>query len=331
MSTSDTRPSAEAADPSQPLLHSMLRIRMVEEAIAARYHHEEMRCPVHLSIGQEAVAVGVASVLDRTDVVLSTHRAHAHYLAKGGSLHGLIAEIYGKVTGCARGRGGSMHLVDSSVGFMGSTGIVANSVPVGVGLGFSIKLDGTDQVSCVFLGDAAMEEGVTYESLNFALLKKLPVLFICENNTYSVYSHIKDRQPEHRKISDLVAGIGISSQALNGNDIMTIQDTVRSCVDKIRSGEGPSFIEFHTQRLCAHCGPSGDYEFTEEMELDIAKWKEQDPIQKLENSLLKEKKITQQEISSIQEAIDDEIATVFMQVKKDPFPSLNEITQYTYA
>src|SRR5689334_37007 len=169
---------------SRKLLFDMLRIRAVEESIAARYSEQKMRCPTHLSVGQEGVSAAIGAVLRHTDLAVSGHRAHAHYLAKGGDLKAMIAEIYGKATGCSRGKGGSMHLVDESVGFMGSTAIVGGTVPVGVGLAYPMKLKRSDQITCIFLGDAVVETGVFFESVNFAVLKKLPVLFLCENNLY---------------------------------------------------------------------------------------------------------------------------------------------------
>jgi len=173
-------------DLRRELLFQMKRIRRVEEQIAARYPEGRMRCPTHLSTGQEAVAAAVGKALRRDDLAVSGHRAHAHYLGKGGDLKAMIAEIYGKVGGCSRGRGGSMHLIDVSVGFEGSTAIVANSIPVGVGMALAAKLKKSGQVSCVFFGDGAVEEGVFYDSVNFAVVKQLPVLFLCENNLYSV-------------------------------------------------------------------------------------------------------------------------------------------------
>jgi pyruvate dehydrogenase E1 component alpha subunit len=185
-------------DLSLVLLHEMIRIRFVEEEIARRYGENKMRCPVHLSVGQEAVAVAAGKALRVDDMAVSGHRAHAHYLGKGGNLTAMLAELMGKASGCSGGKGGSMHLIDESVGFMGSTAIVAGTVPVGVGLAYGMKLAATDQVACVFLGDAVAETGVFYESLNFAALKSLPVLFVCENNLYSVYTPLHKRQPEGR-------------------------------------------------------------------------------------------------------------------------------------
>ena len=159
------------SDLSLQLLYQMKRIRKVEEGIAARYPEGKMRCPTHLSVGQEAVPAAIALTLNHSDFAIGTHRGHGHYLGKGGNLGSMIAEIYGKVTGCSHGRGGSMHLIDMKVGFMGTTAIVGNSIPIGVGLGLSIQLHGTDQLSCIFLGDGAVEEGVFYESANFAAVR----------------------------------------------------------------------------------------------------------------------------------------------------------------
>ena len=196
----------------------MKKIRLVEETIARRYGEWNMRCPTHLCTGQEAVAAAVGCALRKDDYAVSTHRAHGHYIGKGGDIRAMIAEIYGKATGCSKGKGGSMHLVDPAVNFMGSTAIVGGTIPVGVGLGLSIKLKKSDQVSCVFFGDGSVEEGVFYEAVNFAALKKLPVLFICENNFYSVYSPLSVRQPAGRKIADMVRGMGCPAEQGDGNN-----------------------------------------------------------------------------------------------------------------
>ena len=181
-------------DLARQLLFSMKRIRMIEEAIAARYPDGKMRCPTHLSIGQEAVAAIAGILFADVDMAVSSHRAHAHYLGIGGNLNAMIAELYGKATGCSGGKGGSMHLVDRSVGFAGSTAIVANTIPVGVGIALAMKIKDSTGICCVFLGDGAVEEGVFYESVNFTALHKLPVIFLCENNFYSVYSPLSRRE-----------------------------------------------------------------------------------------------------------------------------------------
>ena len=257
---------------------SMLRIRLVEESIANKYSEQKMRCPTHLSIGQEAIAVGVCSNLTNEDQVLSTHRAHAHYLAKGGCLNSMLAEIYGKVTGCSKGMGGSMHLIDKSVGFMGSTAIVGNTIPVAVGLALAMKIHEKQSVACVFFGDAAIETGVFYESVNFAIIHKLPVLFICENNLYSVYSGLEVRQPKERKIFKMVKAFGIETNHGDGNNVQEVNSYVKIARDKIFSGHGPQFLEFDTYRWREHCGPNYDNDIGYREEEEFLEWVKKDPL-----------------------------------------------------
>ena len=257
---------------------SMLRIRLVEESIANKYSEQKMRCPTHLSIGQEAIAVGVCSNLTNEDQVLSTHRAHAHYLAKGGCLNSMLAEIYGKVTGCSKGMGGSMHLIDKSVGFMGSTAIVGNTIPVAVGSALAMKIQEKKSISCIFFRDGATEEGVFYESINFAIIHNLPVLFICENNLYSVYSGLEVRQPKGRKIFEMVRAFGIESSHGDGNNVQQVSDYVELARDKILSGNGPQFLEFDTYRWREHCGPNYDNDIGYREEEEFLEWKKKDPL-----------------------------------------------------
>ena len=257
---------------------SMLRIRLVEESIANKYSEQKMRCPTHLSIGQEAIAVGVCSNLTNEDQVLSTHRAHAHYLAKGGCLNSMLAEIYGKVTGCSKGMGGSMHLIDKSVGFMGSTAIVCNTIPVAVGSALAMKIQEKKSISCICFGDGATEEGVFYESINFAIIHNLPVLFICENNLYSVYSGLEVRQPKGRKIFEMVRAFGIESIHGDGNNVQQVSDYVDLARGKILSGNGPQFLEFDTYRWREHCGPNYDNDIGYRKEEEFLEWKKKDPL-----------------------------------------------------
>ncbi|TSA57403.1 MAG: thiamine pyrophosphate-dependent dehydrogenase E1 component subunit alpha [Methylophilaceae bacterium] len=251
------------------LYQAMLRIRLIEEALADRYAEQEMRCPMHLCIGQEAIAVGVCAALSSNDVMFSNHRAHGHYLAKGGNLNAMIAELYGRSTGCCGGRGGSMHLIDLNVGFMGATPIVGGTVPLAVGAAWAAVLRGEPQVSVVFFGDGCFEEGVVHESLNFAALHRLPVIFICENNDFSVYTRLTERQPE-RPIHLLAGAHGMSAYAGDGNDVEEVLAIASTAVDRARQGEGPQFIELKTYRWREHCGPNFDddlnYRTTEETE-----------------------------------------------------------------
>ena len=296
----------------------MLRIRMTEEAIAERYTENKMRCPTHLSIGQEAISVGVCSNLTKNDFVLSTHRAHAHYLAKGGDLKRMIAELYGKKTGCSKGMGGSMHLIDKSVGFMGSTAIVGNTIPVAVGLGLSLKLKKEDGLSCVFFGDGAIEEGAFYESINYAVVHKLPVLFICENNLYSVYSGLTVRQPQGRKIYEMVDAMGIQTDHGYGNDVEEVQQKVSNAKDNIFGGQGPQFIEFNTYRWREHCGPNYDNDIGYRSEAEYLEWKEKDPLKDININLSKE----QLDIET--KKITNEIDDAFSYAEDSDFPDYED-------
>lgn len=309
---------------AKSLLFSLKRIRFVEEAIAARYSEWKMRCPTHLCTGQEAVSAGVGAVLTKRDFAVSTHRSHGHYLAKGGDLKRMIAELYGKSTGCSSGRGGSMHLIDEGAGFMGSTSIVGGTIPVGTGLGFSISLHGTDQVSCVFLGDGAAEEGVFYESLNFAALKRLPVLYICENNLYSVYSPLGVRQPGGRNIHEMAAGIGVMAMAGDGNDVLDVYTKVNQAANSIRSGKGPHFLEFATYRWREHCGPNFDNHIGYRTEEEFFQWKEKDPVSRWERCLLNEGIVTEDDVTAMEQTITLEINEAFDFAESSPFPLPSE-------
>lgn len=313
------------------LFRQMLRIRLVEEAIADHYPEQKMRTPVHLSIGQEAVAVAAGNALRKTDYAISTHRSHAHYLGKGGSLPAMLAELHGKVTGCCRGRGGSMHLIDAAVGFMGSTAIVGNTIPIGVGLGLSIQLAEENKVSCVFVGDGAIEEGVFYESLNFAVLKKLPVLFVCENNRYSVYTPIEKRQPNGRLIRDVAKSIGALIDHGDGNDVIDCYQKITKAADALRQGSHPWFLEFDTYRWREHCGPNYDnhlgYRSVEEFEY----WRARDPIPQFKQYLLDHQLCTQDMFQHMEEEIHQEIQMGFDFAKGSSFPDSIEATTGEYA
>ena len=306
------------------LFQCMKRIRFLEETIANRYSEQKMRCPTHLSIGQEAVAAGVCLALNRDDQVFGTHRSHAHYIAKGGNIKAMIAEIYGKATGCSSGKGGSMHLVDLSVGFMGSTAIVGGTIPVGVGAALANRLHQNSRACCVFFGDAAVEEGVFHESVNFAVLRKLPVLFVCENNLYSVYSPLKVRQPEGREIWKLAAAYDMRSAHGDGNDVLEVFVKTKTALEHIHRGDGPYFLEFSTYRWREHCGPDFDNELGYRMEKEYLSWKERDAIVLLEAQLLAKDAISQTGIQDMEKAIKTQVDEAFDFAENSPFPHSEE-------
>jgi len=311
-------------DLSLQLYREMLRIRMIEEAIADRYSEQKMRCPVHLSIGQEAVAVGVCKAALHSDYLISNHRAHAHYLAKGGDLKTMIAEICGKSTGCCLGRGGSMHLVDRSVGMLGCTPIVGGSLPVAVGLAFATQLKQQNQITIVFFGEGSTEEGVFAECLNFASLKNLPILFVCENNLYSVYSPLDVRQSSQRDRAAIARAHGLFAKTGNGNDVEEVYQFAQEAISSIRQGNGPVFLEFDTYRHREHCGPNYDNHIGYRTENEFLSWEKKCPLKFQANKLGKN-------LQDFRLSILAEIQEAFEFADKSPFPQFDLESESPYA
>jgi TPP-dependent pyruvate/acetoin dehydrogenase alpha subunit len=306
------------------------KIRSIEEEISKKYHEQQMRCPIHLSVGQEIVSAVFSQIVKKTDYAVSTHRSHAHYLAKGGNLNKMIAELYGKETGCTNGKGGSMHLVDIDVNFMGSSPIVGNIIPIGVGLGLSAKVRKTNQISFVFLGDGSIEEGAFYESVNFARVKELPILFICENNLYSVYSDLSERQPLSRNNTKMVKSIGVDSKFCKGDDIDSIYKSIKYAVSQIKKNKKPFFLEFTSYRWREHCGPNYDNNIGYRTEAEFLLWKNRDPLSKIRKSLLKNKEINKKLILQ-EKKINLEIKKAFDFAKKSKFPKQKNAYKGEYA
>ena len=312
------------------LYRKMVLIRLVEEAIADRYPEQEMRCPVHLSIGQEGAAAGVCAPLQKTDVVISAHRSHAHYLAKGGDLRAMLAELYGKEAGCAKGVGGSMHLLDPDAGVLPCIPIIGSSLATGVGAGLAFKQREEKRVSVVFFGDGAMEEGIFHESANFAALKKLPVIFVCENNLYSVCTPIEMRQPQ-RPLTDLAKAHSMPTIHENGNDAKAVYDSVSSAVDAARQGEGPTFMLLDTYRIREHCGPLYDLELGFRDEAEFETWKERCPLKTHRTLLENEIGWTEADDETLLHDISAEIEAAFKFAIEAPFPDLAAADMHVYA
>ena len=313
------------------LFYQMFRIRMVGEKIAELYPEQEMRCPVHFCIGQEAVGVGVCANLSSKDYVLSNHRSHAHYLAKGGNLNAMMAEIYGKKTGCCKGKGGSMHLVDIAAGFLGAVPIVASSIPIAVGVALGLTMRGEKRATAVFFGDGAVEEGVFHESINFAVLKNLPVVFICENNMYSVYSPLSVRQPARREIFRLAAGHGMNSHQGDGNNVMEVYQMGQQAICRAKQGNGPTFLEFKTYRWLEHCGPNYDNDLGYRTESEFREWKQRCPLEKLKDYLLGNGILLNKDIDDLAKKITVEINNAVAFAKRSPFPEDQLLLQDIYA
>ncbi|MBI4505446.1 MAG: thiamine pyrophosphate-dependent dehydrogenase E1 component subunit alpha [Chloroflexi bacterium] len=313
------------------LFYAMLRIRLVEERIAELYAEQEMRCPVHLCIGQEAVAVGVCANLSPDDYVLSGHRSHGHYLAKGGNLKTMLAELYGKVTGCAQGKGGSMHLVDLAVGFLGAAPIVGSTIPIAVGAAFGSALRGERRVAVAFFGEGATEEGIFHESLNFAAMKKLPVVFVCENNLYSVYSPLSVRQPAERDLMAIAAGHGVAAERGDGNDVAVVYALAGEAAARARQGGGPTLLELTTYRWREHCGPLYDNDLGYRSEAEFEGWRQRCPVAHAERTLGARGALDEAEIARMHAAIAAEIDDAVAFAKTSPFPKPSALLEHVYA
>jgi len=310
------------------LLHkTALRIRLIESRIAEKYSEGNMRCPVHLSIGQEIPSAIFHQLVKPGDTAISTHRAHAHYLAMGGNLPRMIAEIFGKVTGCSKGRGGSMHLIDLEKGFLGSSAIVGNSIPIGVGVGYAKQLDKDPGVSFIFLGDGATEEGSFFESANFAAVHKLPVVFVLENNLYSVYTGLSPRQPENRSMTSLASAIGLKCETAEDSDFTDTFLKLSSLAQHARKGYGPCLVEIKTYRRLEHCGPNDDDNLGYRPNHELSKLKDIDLIAKLEKLL----ELSIEENDVIVANIQSEIEKAFDFADSSPFPSYAEVIGDVYA
>ncbi len=300
------------------LYRSLFRIRRTEEEVARVYPTDKIKSPVHLSIGQESVSVGVCETLRPDDVVFGTYRSHALYLAKGGDLKKMIAELYGKATGCARGKGGSMHLIDTAAGVMGTGAIVGTPAPHAVGYAWAMKLQGRDTVAVSMSGDAATEEGAMPESWSFAVLKKLPVLFVCENNFWAVYTPLSARQPSN-SIYERARAYGIPAELVEDGDIFKIHEAAKKAVDEIRHGGGPRFLECMVYRWREHVGPNEDYNAGYRSRSEAEPWMANDQVKRVGELLPAEVR------EAIEEEVLAEIREAFEFAEASPFPNPEDL------
>lgn len=288
------------------LYKSMLRIRRVEEALSEKHEEKIVQSPLYLCIGQEAIAAGVSYWLKRSDFVYSHHRSHGHYLAKGGSLEKLVGELFHTPDGCCHGLGGSMFLADTSVNFMGATPISGGTVPLALGSAFSALLTNSDQVSVVYFGDGAFEEGVMHEAMNFAKLKNLPLIFVCENNSYSGYIPIHERQPE-RAISAIAEAHGIVTYVGDGNDVMNVSTIAQYAVKQARERISPQFLEFKTHRWREHCGPYFDDDLGYRQGGELEYWLARCPVNKALQQLIANGTVDEYANGKIEQTVQQEI------------------------
>ena len=319
-----------SAEQRLAMYRQALRIRMIEEEIVERYSEQEMRCPTHICIGQEAPPVGVSAHLRTGDYVFSAHRSHGHYLAKDGDLGAMIAELYGRATGCAAGKGGSQHLIDMEAGFLGSAPILASTISVGVGAAWAARRRGEDRVVVIYFGDGATEEGAFHEALNFAGVNRLPVVFVCENNLYSVHSALDIRQPAHRTVKDIGPVHGVEALAGDGNDIDVAWRLGEYAVARARSGANPVLLEFHTYRWKEHCGPFEDGHLGYRSEAEIEDWRRRCPVTTYERRLSEEQILSSDMAEAMREEISDEVAEAFRFAKESPFPEIAELDRFVF-
>src|SRR5579884_2781326 len=266
------------------LYRSLYRIRRLEEAFARVYPTDKIKSPIHLSIGQEAVSVGVCAALRSDDVVFGTYRGHALYLAKGGDMKAMAAELYGKATGCTKGKGGSMHLISTEAGMMGASAVVGTTIANAVGYAYAMQYQKRDSIVVSFFGDGGSEEGVFPESLNFAALKRLPVLFVCENNGYAIHSRQQARQA-NPDLCTWAGSYGLPTAKADSNDIFGLYETAQQAVEYVRRGRGPYFLECLTYRWKEHVGPGDDFHAGYRSPDELQPWQEKDPLRVLAQQL----------------------------------------------
>lgn len=313
------------------LLYSMLRIRLIEEVIESKYHEDQMKSPIHLVIGQEATSVGACAALEETDHIYSSHRTHGNYLAKGGDLKAMMSELFCRDNGCCGSRGGSMHLIDKSVGMMSTSAIVSGIVPIANGAAFASQFKNDERVIGVFFGDAAIEEGVFWESLNFSVLKKLPIIYLCENNFYSVCSPLSKRQPETVELFEKAAGFGIEAVQIDATNVVNVYEVVKQASARARSGGGPTFIENIAYRWRGHGGAGDDSKSGYRGVDEVEDWQKLCPIKLLQDEMEKHEMIDNEVIEGFKNKINIEIEQAFEHAINIVNPSEESLMQYVYA
>ncbi len=300
------------------LYREMYRIRRLEEEVARVYPTDKIKSPVHLSIGQEAVSVAVCDNLHLHDVVFGTYRGHALYLAKGGNSKRMIAELYGKATGCTHGKGGSMHLIAPEVGMMGASAVVGTTIPNAVGYAYALKHRRENAIVVSFFGDGATEEGVFSESLNFAELKKLPVIFVCENNQYAIHTHQMTRQ-SMAAVCARARSFGMPSERIDNNDILQLHERFADAASQVRAGSGPWFFEVMTYRWHEHVGPGTDYHLGFRNENEARPWIENDQLKRLAQLVDPARR------NRIDEEVEEEVREAFDFAEESPLPEQDEL------
>lgn len=313
------------------LLGDMLTIRRAEQALGKLVTDGHVVCPVHLAVGQEAIPVGISLHLTARDRVFGGHRSHGHYLAMGGDIYQLFAEVLGKADGCSRGMGGSMHLFAPEVGFWGSVPIVGATIPIAAGAALAAAKDGSDVVAVTYFGDGAAEEGVLHETLNLAAQMKLPVLFVCENNLYASHMDIDQRQPSD-SISRFADAHGVSRVLVDGNDVVAVAEAAKALIDNARSGGGPGFLEAVTYRWCGHVGPDENIDVgIRRSAEELGAWKGRDPVARLGEALIHRGDVSAEAIAEMDSKAENAVKDAAARALNAPYPETSALLDYVYV
>lgn len=311
------------------MYRTMVSIRVFEERVAELLEQGEIRCPTHLYIGQEAIATGVCAALRQDDYIFGNHRSHGHYLAKNADMSKMLAELFGKRTGCSMGRGGSMHLIATEVGVMGTAPIVSGTVPLAVGAALASKLRGSDGVSVTFFGDGTMEEGTVHESMNMAASTNLPVIFVCENNLYSSHMQILERRAKDNLVESAEAH-GMQGMIVDGNDVIAVYKAATEAVSRARTGKGPSFLECRTFRWRGHVGPAWDMDVGVERKGELGEWLKKDPVERLRKQLVREG-VSIEDLEEVTRGVYRDVKEAETFARESPYPDAEELLQHIFT
>ncbi|MDK2896316.1 MAG: 2-oxoisovalerate dehydrogenase component [Candidatus Atribacteria bacterium] len=308
------------------MYRDMVRIRRFEETVSDLFAQDRIRGTTHLYIGEEAVAVGACGAINPDDYITSTHRGHGHCIAKGATLDRMMAELYGKITGYCKGKGGSLHIADLDAGNLGANGIVGGGIPIAVGSGLTAKYKNTGKVTVCFFGDGAANTGAFHESVNLASVWKLPVVFICENNLYAMSTPVKEAFLV-QDIAERAKAYGIPGMVVDGMDVLAVKEAVEQAAERARRGEGPSLLECKTYRYLGHSKSDPRAYRTREEEKE---WKKRDAIQRYRGWLLENKVASSEEIDRIEQEVEEELEKAVTFAEESPYPPLEEITKDVY-
>ena len=306
----------------------MLTIRAFEETVFDVYRKGWMPGLAHLSDGQEATAVGVCMTLRPDDTITSTHRGHGHIIAKGGRVEPMMAEVMGKVTGYCRGKGGEMHIADVSLGILGANGIVGGGLGIAAGSAFTAKREGKGRVSAAFFGDGAINQGLWYETANIAVLWKLPLIYVCENNDYTQFTN-SQKLISGEGLAARARVMGMKSVEVDGNDVLAVYQAAHELVEAARRGEGPATLVCNTFRYGGHHSGEPGTGYRSKEEIDA--WRKRDPIPLFENKLVEQKILTPQEIEIMHDEVEKRLQSSVEVARQDPFPDVKEVTEHVYA